>query len=319
MGKAKSNEKRHSLSAIRRYRYIVFLTAAFLLLNGCTKNTADTDGNFAYCGEPYYELGVEPSFSDGQYESDSYIALSELDHLGRCGAAEMKVTYDMLPEKERGIIGHVKPSGWHTVKYPEVIPDLYLYNRCHLLAYSLSGLNDEERNLITGTRYLNVEGMLPFEQRVLEYVRDTKDDVLYRVTPVYSGDNLVCDGVLMEAASCDRGKLQFAVYCYNVQPGIMIDYATGASRLGDASRQQSEEKVMSEREEAETSGKESVDYVVNKNTGKYHEPSCPSVEEMKPSNRMDYCGTSEELEEQGYEPCKRCKPIQKGDFYDETD
>lgn len=304
--KAKSNGKRRCLSSIYLYKCIVLLTVTFLSLNGCTKNTVGTDGIPAYCGEPCYELGVEPSFTDGQYESASYISLSELDHLGRCGTAEMKVTYDALPTEERGKIGHVKPSGWHTVKYPEVIADLYLYNRCHLLAYSLSGLNDENRNLITGTRYLNVEGMLPFEQQVLEYVRNTKDDVLYRVTPVYKGDNLVCDGVLMEAASCDRGKLEFAVYCYNVQPGVIIDYATGDSHLGDISKQPFEETGVSVSSNSETSGKARRDYVVNTNTGKYHEPSCPSVEEMNPSNRMDYCTTAAELEKQGYEPCKRC-------------
>lgn len=341
---AQKSGRRHPLKHVFLYKWTLLLAVVFLSLNGCTKNTGNTENTGAsgavsdrlleegfngdkqeqpeegapadpevipaYCGEPYYLLGAEPSFADTQYESVSYISLSELDSLGRCGIAEMKVTCDALPTEERGKIGHVKPSGWHTVKYPEVISDLYLYNRCHLLAYCLSGLNDEERNLITGTRYLNMEGMLPFEQQVLAYVRETKDDVLYRVTPVYTGDNLVCDGVLMEAASCDRGKLEFAVYCYNVQPGIAIDYATGNSSLDDSHEQLPQMEVSGNSGVAvvETSEKTAEDYIVNTNTKKYHAPSCPSVEDIKPSNRMDYRGRAEELEQQGYEACKRCKP-----------
>ena len=138
-----------------------------------------------------------------------------------------------MPTEERGEIGMVRPSGWHTVKYPEVIEDLFLYNRCHLIGYQLSGENANEKNLITGTRYFNVEGMLPFENEVARYVRKTGNHVLYRVTPIFEGENLVAEGVLMEAYSVeDQGRgVEFCVFVYNVQPGIEIDYATGESRI----------------------------------------------------------------------------------------
>lgn len=168
-----------------------------------------------------------------EYTTESFETYSELDALGRCGVAYANISKDLMPTEERGEIGMIKPSGWHTVKYPEVIEDLFLYNRCHLIGYQLSGENANEKNLITGTRYLNVEGMLPFENKVAAYVRKTGNHVLYRVTPVFEGDNLVAEGVLMEAFSVeDAGKgVEFCVFAYNIQPGIEIDYATGESRL----------------------------------------------------------------------------------------
>ena len=184
-----------------------------------------------YSGNPYVELnGNLPYFTDEELSTTAFELYSELDSLGRCGAGYANICKEIMPTEERGSIGMVKPTGWHTVKY-DCIADRYLYNRCHLIGYQLAGENANEKNLITGTRYLNVDGMLPFENEVADYVNDTDNHVLYRVTPVFSGDNLLASGVIIEAKSVeDNGAgLQFNVYCYNVQPGISIDYTTGES------------------------------------------------------------------------------------------
>ena len=190
----------------------------------------------AYSGTPYVEIhDNKPFFTEEDMTTNSFEKYAPLDLLGRCGTAFANIGKDIMPTEERGPIGMVKPSGWHTVKYPDIIEDLYLYNRCHLIGYQLSGENANEKNLITGTRYMNVEGMLPFENKVADYVEDTGNHVLYRVTPRFTGNNLVADGVLMEAYSVeDSGEgLQFCVFVYNVQPGIEIDYATGKSKVRD--------------------------------------------------------------------------------------
>lgn len=184
-----------------------------------------------YSGNAYVELnGNVPYFTDEELTTTAFELYSELDSLGRCGAGYANICKEIMPTEERGSIGMVKPTGWHTVKY-DCIADRYLYNRCHLIGYQLAGENANEKNLITGTRYLNVDGMLPFENEVADYVNDTDNHVLYRVTPVFTGDNLVASGVIIEAKSVeDNGAgVQFNVYCYNVQPGVNIDYATGDS------------------------------------------------------------------------------------------
>ena len=184
-----------------------------------------------YSGNPYVELnGNVPYFTDEELSTTAFELYSELDALGRCGAAYANVCKEIMPTEERGSIGMVKPTGWHTVKY-DCITDRYLYNRCHLIGYQLAGENANEKNLITGTRYMNVDGMLPFENEVADYVNDTDNHVLYRVTPVFSGNNLLASGVIIEAKSVeDNGAgVQFNVYCYNVQPGISIDYTDGQS------------------------------------------------------------------------------------------
>ena len=187
-----------------------------------------------YSGNSYVEVnGNFPTFGMEEITTEVFEIYSDLDALGRCGTAYANVCQELMPTKERESIGQVRPSGWHTVKYSEVIEDLYLYNRCHLIGFQLAGENANEKNLITGTRYMNIEGMLPFENKVADYVRKTDHHVLYRVTPIFTGDNLVADGVLMEAYSVeDSGKgVSFCVFVYNVQPGIIIDYATGESSL----------------------------------------------------------------------------------------
>ena len=185
-----------------------------------------------YAGQAYEEVNNnQPFFQEEDMTTEPFETYSELDWLGRCGVAYANICLELMPTEERGEIGSVKPSGWHTAKYPDIIPDMYLYNRCHLIGYQLAGENANEKNLITGTRYLNVNGMLPFENQVAEYVKETGNHVLYRVTPQFSGNNLVADGVLMEAYSVeDSGAgVCFCVFVYNVQPGIEIDYATGDS------------------------------------------------------------------------------------------
>lgn len=169
-----------------------------------------------------------PLFDDDQVELGTFEFYSDLDDLGRCGMAYAMLSKDLMPTEERGAIGHIRPSGWQTVKYDKsIISDMYLYNRCHLIAFCLAGENDNEKNLITGTRYFNVEGMLPYEEQVARYIEKTGHHVLYRVTPIYTGENLVADGVVMEAYSIEDPGCRFCVYVYNIQPGVGIDYATG--------------------------------------------------------------------------------------------
>ena len=200
-----------------------------------------------------------------------------------------------MPTEKRGRIGMVKPSGWHTVKYNNV-DGKYLYNRCHLIGYQLTAENANERNLMTGTRYLNVDGMLPFENMVADYVKETNNHVLYRVTPMYTDDNLLADGVLMEAESVeDKGKgISYCVYVYNVQPGIKIDYETGDS------------SAKNSRRSGQSSAKGT--YIINENTNKFHKPDCRSVKMMKDKNKKKYTGKRSELIRSGYEPCKNCNP-----------
>ncbi len=186
-----------------------------------------------YQGKPYVVIrGNRPDFSEDELITMAFEDYSPLDSLGRCGRAYANICPELMPTEKRGPIGQIKPSGWHTVRYDDVIDKKYLYNRCHLIGYQLSGENANPRNLITGTSYLNAEGMLPFENQVANYVKTTGNHVLYRVAPIFRGNDLLAEGVRMEALSVeDRGRgICFHVFCYNVQPGIRIDYATGRSR-----------------------------------------------------------------------------------------
>ncbi len=276
----------------------------------------DLAGIPAYSGSPYVEvLGNEPQFTDDDKARGSFEEYSPLDALGRCGAAFALVGTETMPTEERGSIGMVKPSGWHTVRYDGLVDGNYLYNRCHLIGYQLAGENANDRNLITGTRYLNTEGMLPFENQVAEYVQRTGNHVLYRVTPVFEGDNLVASGAQMEAWSVEDGGagVCFNVWCYNVQPGVVIDYATGESWLAEGATVEAAEEeptageAPAEETAAPTEGTEQS-YVLNTNTKKFHYPGCSSVSKMKDKNRQDFTGTRDEVIAQGYEPCKNCNP-----------
>lgn len=186
-----------------------------------------------YNGENYVVINDnKPAFSEQDYTLSSFEKYSALDDLGRCGVAFANIGVDLMPSTERGSIGMIKPSGWHTIKY-DIIDGKYLYNRCHLIGYQLTGENANELNLITCTRQMNTLGMLPFENLVAEYIKETNHHVLYRVTPIFEGNNLVASGVQIEAYSVeDNGaSIEFNVYVYNVQPGIRIDYSNGESKL----------------------------------------------------------------------------------------
>ena len=256
-----------------------------------------------YSGNPFVLLNANvPMFTEedfAQINGETGIFYSETDELGRCGAAWARLGAEMLPEEPRDVIGNLKPTGWHTIKYNDLIADNYLYNRCHLVGYQLGGANVDLRNLMTGTRYLNVEGMLPFENRVAQYLKHTGNHVLYRVTPIFTGENLLADGVILEAESLedDGDGICFCVYAYNVQPGIRIDYATGDS----------EPDSMTETGTAETAVQE-ITYILNKSSGKFHLPACESVSEMAEWNRQESHLSREELIEAGFTPCRMCNP-----------
>lgn len=227
----------------------------------------------SYTGSAYTVLNDNvPEFTEEDLALESFESYSELDSLGRCGAAFANIGQELMPTEERGKIGQVRPSGWHTQKY-DCVDGKYLYNRCHLIGYQLTGENANEENLITGTRYMNVEGMLPFEEMVADYIKETANHVLYLVKPVYDGDNLVASGVQMEAQSVeDQGEaISFNVFVYNVQPGIVIDYETGESSLaGDVSA--SEAQAVSD---GEIRG--------NKESKIYHCPGQAFYEKMEDS------------------------------------
>ena len=189
-----------------------------------------------YSGKAYAVINNNiPFFAEEDYTTESFETYSELDFLGRCGVAYANVGRDLMPTEKRGDIGSIKPTGWQQAKYEGIVESNppYLYNRCHLIAYCLTAENANEKNLITGTRYMNVEGMLPFEEQVARYLDRNDNHVLYRATPIFDGNNLLADGVLMEAYSVeDHGAgIQFCVYVYNVQPGINIDYKTGKNSI----------------------------------------------------------------------------------------
>lgn len=235
----------------------------------------------------------QPEFTEDQLVTKSYESYSRLDHLGRCGAAMACIGQDIMPNEERGSIGQVKPSGWQTVKY-DFVDGKYLYNRCHLIGYQLTGENANEENLITGTRYMNVEGMLPFENLVADYVKETGNHVIYRVTPIFDGDNLLARGVQMEAWSVeDHGAgVCFNVYVYNNQPGVDIDYTDGTSSLAESTGD----------------GGEEASYVMNTGSKKFHTEDCSQADSISEANRQEVTTTRQMLINQGYEPAGCCKP-----------
>ena len=295
---------------MKKIRFFSLFVVTVLLLCGCasyfpeTKSPAPTFDHTSYslsdlpgyAGAPYVVLQDNvPSFSDKEKETrDCFESYADLDFLGRCGVAFACVGRDLMPTEKRGAIGQVKPSGWQTVKF-DFVDGKYLYNRCHLIGYQLSGENANEKNLITGTRYLNVEGMLPFENMVADFVKETGQHVLYRVTPVFLDDDLVARGVEIEAFSLeDQGEaVSFHVYCYNVQPGVVIDYATGQSHAGNT-----------------TDGGESTEqtYVLNLSSKKIHLPDCDYAKQISAKNRKEVSALLEDLLRDGYTCCHNCLP-----------
>lgn len=261
----------------------------------------------AYDGKAYVAVNNnEPFFTDSDMTTTAFENYSDLDSLGRCGVAYANICKDIMPTEERGKIGMIKPSGWHTVKY-DVIKDRYLYNRCHLIGYQLAGENANPKNLITGTRYLNVEGMLPFENLVADYVNNTGNHVLYRVTPMFSDSNLVANGVLIEAKSVEDngGGILFNVYCYNVQPGVGINYENGDSWLDGTtgSASSGSDSSAAENSAADSSNSETMVHITA--TGKkYHRAGCRTLK------KSDTEVTLDEAKSMGLSPCGICNPPQ---------
>ena len=267
-----------------------------------------------YDGVPYVEINDnEPEFTEAELTTESYEEYSELDPLGRCGTAEACIGEDLMPDGEREDISEVEPTGWENREY-DIVDGGYVYNRCHLIGFQLSGENANEENLITGTRYMNTEGMFPFENMVAEYVQETDNHVMYRVTPVFEGDDLVASGVQMEAESVEDGGagICFNIYVYNVQPEIIIDYSTGANWADTDSGNEKTADISaaddSDAENGEDQEPKEQTYILNKNTKKFHKPECSSVDDIKAENKSGFTGTREELIEDGFDPCGKCRP-----------
>lgn len=251
-----------------------------------------------YDGSPYVVIDSNvPGFTTENFTYEAFETFAHLDDLGRCGTTYANVCQELMPTESRGDISSVYPSGWDNNPY-DFVDGEYLYNRCHLIGFQLTGENANERNLVTGTRYMNVQGMLPFENMVADHVKEEDHHVLYRVTPIFAGTNLVCDGVQMEALCVECAETPdpdddfgFHVFCYNVQPGVEIDYATGAN--WEAVRNYD--------------GPE-YDYILNTSSKKFHSADCSNGQEMTGSNRSDVTCTRQELIDKGYKPAGCCNP-----------
>lgn len=267
-----------------------------------------------FSGKPFVEInGNIPFFTDEEKVTESYETYYDLDGLGRCTLAVACIGTDLMPTEDREGLD-TKPTGWQSVKY-DIVDGKYLYNRCHLIGFQLTGENDNERNLITGTRFLNIDGMLPFENMVADYVEETGNHVMYRVTPIFKGNELVARGVLMEAWSVEDGGdgICFNIYAYNNQPGIVINYANGDSALDDGNTNFPDDpddtNIGDNNSEGDGKGENSDEekclFVINSSTKKYHTPSCRYA---TGNNVENYTGTREALEADGYTPCKVCNP-----------
>lgn len=284
------------------------LIAICLLFSACT-NIAAINNTNSINAQSYLDIESLPEYTDSPYiiindnqpefdKSDmttkSFEKYGELDNLGRCTACIANVGKDIMPNEEREAIGNVKPTGWHTVKY-ENVDGKYLYNRCHLIGYQLTAENANKNNLITGTRYLNIDGMLSFENEIAEYVKMSNNHVLYRVTPMFKDDELVARGLQMEAYSVeDNGKgICFNVYCYNVQPGIEIDYKTGESKSKHEADKYND-------------GSEKQTFIINTSSKKFHTKDCKNTKDIKKENKKTYVGTKQSLINNGYSPCQNC-------------
>lgn len=254
-----------------------------------------------YSGNPYIEVnGNIPYLTIDDSAYTSFEQYADLDFLNRCGVCVASIGPDIMPTEERESIGSVKPSGWQTAKY-DFVDGKYLYNRCHLIGFQLTGENANEKNLITGTRSMNVLGMLPFENMIAQYVKETKNHVLYRVTPCFEEDNLLSSGVLLEALSVeDEGQgISFCVYCYNAEPGVLIDYATGENY---------EDIYTPQYPKKDSSLQEKSNYVLNTSSKKIHLPDCSGAQSMSEKNKEVYYGLKQDLLNQGFTTCGSCNP-----------
>ncbi len=256
-----------------------------------------------FSGDAYVIINEnKPFFTEEEIVSESFEEYEALDRLGRCGVTVACVGIDIMPEDDRGDIDSVTPSGWpnSNPKY-DCVKGKYLYHRCHLIGHQLTGENDNDRNLITGTQFLNINGMLPFENQIAAYVKESENHVMYRVTPIFKGNNLVASGVLMEAWSVeDNGDgICFCIYAYNNQPGVSIDYSNGASKLDDGV------PFPDDDDDVEIPEDGSPTYILNTNSKKFHKPSCTYADN---NHREEFFGTREEIIDEGYDPCGVCKP-----------
>lgn len=241
-----------------------------------------------YSGQLYIPINDNnPQFSSEELTTEAYEYYSPLDELGRCGMALASIGKEIMPTEKRGDIGYIKPSGWQSIRY-DFVESNSLYNRSHLIGFQLAGENDNERNLITGTRTMNAKSMLLFENMIADYVKETLNHVAYRVTPIFEGNNLVAKGVHMEGYSIeDQGEaICFNVFCYNVEPGVTIDYATGQSYID---------------EELEVHY-----YIINLKNNKIHRSYCEHVENISEANRKRVKNSIKNLIEQGYHKCGGC-------------
>ncbi len=295
-------------------------------------NLNDTETLPLYSGSPFVAINNNiPYFTDDEKkQTASFEKYTQLDSLERCQVTYACIGKDLMPTEDRGNIGNIKPTGWQTVKY-DFVDGKYLYNRCHLIGFQLTGENDNKRNLITGTRYMNVQGMLPFENMVADYIKETENHVLYRATPIFHKNELLARGVQIEAWSVeDNGEgICFNVYCFNVQPGVTINYATGQNKASAeisssasvtpsnsvssnvSSVTSSETTDQSSSSSVTSSPKDNtatLTYVLNTNTKKFHHTTCRHVSSIKKENYSEFSGTRDSIISQGYSPCGTCKP-----------
>ncbi len=298
--------------------FVVFsflLLLISLCLSGCTyaapTPSISLDEVPAYSGSPFVEInGNQPGFTQADLTTQAFETYSDLDLLGRCGVAMANLGLEIMPQEERSGIGQIKPSGWHTIKY-DIVDGKYLYNRCHLIGYQLSGENANEKNLITGTRYFNVQGMLPFENMVADYITETGNHVLYRVTPVFYDANLLASGVQIEALSVeDQGDgVCFNVFVYNVQPGISIDYADGASWLATDATPDNQNGDVQEGGGNQNGGSQETQTAEeirgNSQSKIYHCPGQAFYERMADSDNLVVFHSEEEAIAAGYRKSQR--------------
>lgn len=272
--------------------------------------SSDYLASLNYAGHPYITINDNvPYFTEEERTTTkAFETYPELDQFNRCGPCVANICRELMPTEERGEIGMVKPSGWQTVRYDNV-EGKYLYNRCHLIGFQLAGENANVNNLITGTRYLNVQGMLPFENTVADYVHQTGNHVMYRVTPIFKDHELVARGVLMEAYSVEDAGLgvQFNVFCFNVQPGVRLDYATG-DNWADNTVKAAEDTGATTNSEENNGNTNVTTYVLNTRSKKFHLPTCSSVPTIADHNRQEVASTREALLNDGYTPCGKCNP-----------
>ena len=268
-----------------------------------------------YNGKPYISLNNgQPFFETDSLSTEAYEIYYDLDRLGRCTLAEATLGKETMPTGKRGDISSIKPTGWHSSRYPEeLVNGESLYNRCHLIAYGLSAEEANKYNLVTGTRYFNTEGINSFENMVIDYIRETGNHVHYRVTPIFTGDNLICDGQVVEAYSIedDGDGVCFCVYSYNVQPGIEIDYRTGDNWLSGTLPEKKEEKEKPEMEDNHLLKDFEGDFILNTKSKRIHSLDCEGASTISDKNRETYHGSYNELIDMGYLPDDGCQPYIK--------